>query len=425
MAYRNCFSHWESLVLAACLLAMPELAFSAPPDVVTGVSAAPGDGKVVVSWNASKGASSYEVQFSPGTKIDPATPGTVHSATDACAVDGLANDEQYTFSVIALAENGDASLASTPITVTPRVGAKRLEVFPKVLTIPIGENNDYEIINIDPAACEGDEAKSVGPASDASALQQYPTPSGLPAAQRYSYVIFDAECGGKNISWTELYKAGFLVSACKYGETDSSLLPAFLIGKKGKAGGTDKDKVGEIKYAVSVKAIRYVTKASPGDVVEIKCDITNTGEYDLSTASKKSYFHYNPYIELYNDFGTVGFPGLHFGLANSYSFDPWSGELTVDPVMAAFGWRLFLWPDKLPSMYLGYSFGAFATITANSSTQSASDVTQVTFCPLIIDVNNIVSFGLGNVYNWTTRAWSETILLSVDSGLLNAIKGKN
>jgi hypothetical protein len=107
------------------------------PDVVTGLSAVPGDGEVTVSWNATNGNGSgiqqYRVTAYPGEA-------TCTTQTTSCVVQGLTNGVSYEFLVVATNVVGDspesefvgpvipAGVPSAPSNVTALRGDKQAVV---------------------------------------------------------------------------------------------------------------------------------------------------------------------------------------------------------------------------------------------------------------------------------------------------------
>ena len=86
------------------------------PEAPTGVTASPGDERATVRWTASPEADvvAYRVLFQDGTvAVEVAVPAT--SAT----VTGLVNGTTYRFTVVAVDADGDVSVPSEPVEVTP------------------------------------------------------------------------------------------------------------------------------------------------------------------------------------------------------------------------------------------------------------------------------------------------------------------
>ena len=87
------------------------IAIKSAPAAPVGVSAAPGNAQVNLSWGAVAGASSYEAfdATSPGAEAYTGTPACTTSTT-SCTVRSLANGTKYYFTVEAVV----AGAASTP-----------------------------------------------------------------------------------------------------------------------------------------------------------------------------------------------------------------------------------------------------------------------------------------------------------------------
>lgn len=85
------------------------------PAAPTGLTAAPGNGSVVLSWTAPSGpVDSYEATATPGNAVC-----TVAAPDTTCQITGLTNGTPYAFTVTA--QNGSGTgLASSAVTATPR-----------------------------------------------------------------------------------------------------------------------------------------------------------------------------------------------------------------------------------------------------------------------------------------------------------------
>ena len=95
------------------------IAIKAAPAAPVGVSAAPGNAQVNLSWGAVAGASSYEAfdATSPGAEAYTGAPACTTSTT-SCTVGSLANGTKYYFTVEALGAGG-TSTPSGEVSATP------------------------------------------------------------------------------------------------------------------------------------------------------------------------------------------------------------------------------------------------------------------------------------------------------------------
>ncbi|BDG02714.1 fibronectin type III domain-containing protein [Anaeromyxobacter oryzae] len=90
----------------------------AVPAAPTSVAAAPGDGKVTVSWTGSEGATSYDLYWSTSPGVSKASGAKVPGVLSGWAVTGLANGTAYYFVVTAVSAAGE-SVESAAATATP------------------------------------------------------------------------------------------------------------------------------------------------------------------------------------------------------------------------------------------------------------------------------------------------------------------
>ncbi|MEO3946010.1 endo-1,4-beta-xylanase [Gorillibacterium sp. CAU 1737] len=88
------------------------------PDVPTGLTGTPGDGKATLSWVASSGATSYQVKRAAASSGPFTTIATVTGTTFTDS--GLVNETPYYYVVSASNANGQSG-NTTPVTVIPRV----------------------------------------------------------------------------------------------------------------------------------------------------------------------------------------------------------------------------------------------------------------------------------------------------------------
>ena len=236
--------------------------------------------------------------------------------------------------------------------------------------------------------------------------------SGLPIAYPDSLILFTFQLLSTKefISWVTLYNNGFSIAAFALGGKHINV-PLRLVGKKNDT---------TAQYAVSARSIQNIIEVTPGSIIGIECKVS-TSTYTLQ--NQPLYFENYKWIQLYNSFGGEGIPGLHFSLANSYSVSPSTGSFDANPIMIAWGVKFFPFPVNNPNFYLGASIAGFAAITASASTNSnaSANFTQATICPILVDINNVLSFGPSWVYHWDTNSFSFTLLVSVDSGVLKAL----
>ncbi|MDQ7778907.1 MAG: NosD domain-containing protein [Planctomycetota bacterium] len=92
-----------------------------PPAAPTGLIATPGDGQVMLTWNANlePDLAGYEVYMgpTPGTKINPGL--VPPSPTPSYLVTGLTNGETYLFAIVAVDAAGNRGAFSEPASATP------------------------------------------------------------------------------------------------------------------------------------------------------------------------------------------------------------------------------------------------------------------------------------------------------------------
>ena len=95
---------------------------SPPGEAPTGVTATPGDGLVVVSWDALPDLT-YWIFFQPGSTVDVATPNSIalRRVFSPRVVGPLANGTQYAFVMNATHNDSAAGPNSFPVVATPRL----------------------------------------------------------------------------------------------------------------------------------------------------------------------------------------------------------------------------------------------------------------------------------------------------------------
>jgi len=116
-----------------------------------------------------------------------------------------------------------------------------------------------------------------------------------------------------------------------------------------------------------------------------------------------------------------GLPGFHLSAFNTYSYSPSTNQASADPIMLAWGLKI----HTSDSFYVGLSLSGFYTITPNADDPARSNLSQICLgCPMI-DLNNLLSIAPGANLDfsggWPPRT-SFTLLLGVDSGVLDALK---
>lgn len=101
----------ERIILSAAMNPRaPATAANAPPSAPVGLTATIGDqdGEIDLSWNATQGAQSYIVQFSPNPPTDTSwTQATVVTASK-CTVGNLTSGSKYWFRVSAVGAGGQS-----------------------------------------------------------------------------------------------------------------------------------------------------------------------------------------------------------------------------------------------------------------------------------------------------------------------------
>jgi len=117
-----------------------------PPAAPTGVTAAEGDGEVVLTWNPSAGATTYSIYYGTEYGVTKLTGTKIAPVTSPSSVTPLTNKAAYFF-VVTAANAGGESAESTPVAATP-LAAKPVSA---MIAIPAGSfqmgDND-----LDPAA---------------------------------------------------------------------------------------------------------------------------------------------------------------------------------------------------------------------------------------------------------------------------------
>jgi len=127
--------------LAAVLLALAgcHAKSKAPGDAPTGVTATPGDGVVVISWDVVPDLT-YWIFFAPGDSVGVGTPGSfvIRGALAPRVVAGLANGTQYAFIMNATHNDSAAGPTSAPVTATPQLAGGAWSPSPGT---PLGTQN--------------------------------------------------------------------------------------------------------------------------------------------------------------------------------------------------------------------------------------------------------------------------------------------
>ncbi len=94
------------------------LLYGIPPAAPTGVSAAPGNGQVILSWNPIQNATSYNIYWSTSSNVTPANGTKISSVTNPYTHSGLSNGTTYFYVVTALNSYGE-STGSSEVSATP------------------------------------------------------------------------------------------------------------------------------------------------------------------------------------------------------------------------------------------------------------------------------------------------------------------
>jgi hypothetical protein len=95
---------------------------NAPGEAPSGVTATPGDGLVVISWNVVPDLT-YWIFFAPGDSVSVGAPGSlaIRRALDPRVVPGLANGTEYAFVMNATNNDSAAGPTSAPVTAIPQL----------------------------------------------------------------------------------------------------------------------------------------------------------------------------------------------------------------------------------------------------------------------------------------------------------------
>jgi hypothetical protein len=246
---------------------------------------------------------------------------------------------------------------------------------------------------------------------------------GLPNANNSSYIIFDAKVDDFNESWKLLSACDFKVKAYINGKDEFEMPLQLIYVEKNK---NNKD---YWKYAINVKDVCILLKASATDIIGIDFDIASAAKtkYGITTTPiTKGYFKYTKCVEFYNEQTSI-IPGLHYSLANTYSFNWRSGVFDINPVLIGWGvkWFPFINTDR-PDFYFGFSLAGCAAITVNNSgnaTEGNSRFTQMTFVPIMVDFNNALTAGLAVVVHFgEVTSYTESLIISISQDLLNFMK---
>jgi hypothetical protein len=157
-----------------------------------------------------------------------------------------------------------------------------------------------------------------------------------------------------------------------------------------------------------------VTRSKVGDLVIVKAELSDASG---SSTSTEVYFKYFKPFDLYEE-SLLPVPGLHFAALNTYSISLANAQVSLNPLMVAWGGKWHAFRD----FYFGASIAGFLTITPDVNTPQNSNIQQFTLA-LLIDLNNYASFGAGSFWNFKDNSWAVNLLASVDSGILDLLKG--
>src|SRR5208283_438790 len=108
------------------------------PSAPTGVTAAPGNAQVTISWSAVTGASYYNIYWSTTNGVTPGSGSRISGATNPFTQSGLTNDTTYYYVVTAVGSGGE-SAPSSQVSATPSAsGANAPYIWATLYTLDPG-----------------------------------------------------------------------------------------------------------------------------------------------------------------------------------------------------------------------------------------------------------------------------------------------
>ncbi len=108
------------------------------PSAPTGVTAAPGNAQVTISWSAITGASYYNIYWSTTNGVTPGSGTRISGATNPFTQSGLTNDTTYYYVVTAVGSGGE-SAPSLQVSATPSAsGANAPYIWATLFTLDPG-----------------------------------------------------------------------------------------------------------------------------------------------------------------------------------------------------------------------------------------------------------------------------------------------
>lgn len=228
------------------------------PPVPTGVKATPATGKVTVSWNASNGATSYQVYdatASGGESYTGAAACTTSSTS--CTVTGLPDGTTEYFTVEALNATGHSG-PTIQVTATPTAapaaptGVSATPGTSKV-TVRWSTTAGATSYKVFKATGSGAETYAGPPACTATAPATTCTASGLVNGTRYFFTVEALDTGGASPPSTEVTATPLTVPGAPTGVTATAGTQRVTVGWTAQGGATsyavyDATKSGGEKY---------------------------------------------------------------------------------------------------------------------------------------------------------------------------------
>jgi len=168
------------------------------------VAAVPGDKSVALSWDATFGASGYNVYHWSAGGADfllvNSEPITQTNFTDTAVTNGTT----YDYAVSAVDAGGDESDFSEVVEVTPNIAAPNVDAVARIehAELTVSPPADAVLINIYRSTTSGSGYSLIGSITTGSSSDYVYTDSGLTPGVNYYYVVTDKDSGGAESSYS-------------------------------------------------------------------------------------------------------------------------------------------------------------------------------------------------------------------------------